>query len=320
MSFSVAFSKIYSNTLITTSVLESKKDFLKRYPSGSQNYAYLSHLNPRVNVVFSLDATKLPTYMYGKYQNIIMNFPHHGGKSNLKKSKTLLGNIFKSISNVLQKDHGYFHLTLAKKQSGLNYDDILNNKVWSEKEPQHEKDSWQAIYIAAENGFRLALASPFNVDDYCYNSSGYKNRDQMFHNDDQSVTLTFEICDQTTELEIFNKIESTNNNNYNLFHNFRPYFIHDISILYSTNDILFWESKLLSIIKSILSGPLIKIIELKHLRGSCPYTNRPNRVYRIYWQGVKMPLTKVICNKFQNKLRDKLVKVFVYTQMPLTLN
>uniref|UniRef100_A0A0K0EQI6 Elongation factor 1-beta n=1 Tax=Strongyloides stercoralis TaxID=6248 RepID=A0A0K0EQI6_STRER len=309
MSFSVAFSKIYSNTLITTSVLESKNEFFKRYPSGRENYTFLSHLNPRVNVVFSLDATKIPTSMYGKYQNIIMNFPHHGGKSNLKKSKTLLGNIFKSLKNVLKKDHGYFHLTLAKGQSGLNYDDVLKNIVWSEGVPQHEKDSWQAIYIAAEYGFRLALVSPFNINDFLYDSSGYKNRDQMFHNHDQSVTLTFEIADECKDLEDFNIIES-DDDNYNMFHTLRPYFIHDISILFSSiDDLYYWECKLFSTIKSILSRPLIKIIELKHLRGSCPYTNYPNRIYRIYWQGVKVPLTKVLCNKFQNKLRDKLNNV-----------
>uniref|UniRef100_A0A0K0FLP0 Elongation factor 1-beta (inferred by orthology to a human protein) n=1 Tax=Strongyloides venezuelensis TaxID=75913 RepID=A0A0K0FLP0_STRVS len=318
LSFSVAFTRLYPNVLITTSVIESKNEFLMRYPSGGQNVEYLNWLSPRVDLVFSLDATKIPKYMHGKYQNIIMNFPHHGGKSNLKKSKILLGNIFKSLRNVLKK-HDYFHLTLAKGQSGLNYDNVLNNEIWSEKIPQHKKDSWQAIYLAAENGFILSLATPFNSDDFSYDSSGYKNKDQMFHNDGESVMLTFEIANQANDLETFSLIEC-NDENYNLFHNFRPYFIHDISILYSNPDISHWETQLFSTIKSIVDRPLIKIIEVQNLRGSCPHTKRPNRVYRIYWQGVKVPLTKVLCNKFQNKLRDKLVETFVYTKMPLTLN
>jgi hypothetical protein len=80
-----------------------------------------------------------------------MNFPHPGGKTNLKKNKDLLLRIFKSVSGIMDTERTVrFRLSLAKGQSGLDFENVRNGICLNRTTPKHNPDSWQAIYLAAE--------------------------------------------------------------------------------------------------------------------------------------------------------------------------
>lgn len=310
--------------------MESKQEFLKRYPSGKENLRLLEE-TPNARVIFNIDATQINTSCSGKYTDIFMNFPHHGGKTNLRKSRELLSKIFKSVSEVMNGDQCRFRLSLARGQSGLNYEDVKKDGPMIKEIPKHNSDSWQAIYLAAEYDLITESAHEFMLEKFSgfpnyyskqllgYQSSGYLNRDRGFHNKCEADTLVFikspPIKNQLNDrikLEDGGKIcELASKGKFcgdRKFHAFRPFFAHDISVLLKRLD--FDEEHIYPLIGVLAGNLIVRIIELEHMRSVCPKTNLPNYIYRLYWQTVKSPLTKKKCNALQEQLRDKLTSAF----------
>lgn len=200
LTFSLALAQLFPKKKIIATVLESRDEFLSRYLSGADTLRRLNNLCQNIVVIFKIDATSYKDLLsikrqFYNFSDIIMNFPHHGGKSNLKKSKILLENIFNCVSsNLMNVNETKFHISFAKGQSGVNFEDVLTKKIFLKKDllPNHNADSWQAIYIGAKFALKIYCTDifrPFNF--FGYRCTGYLNQEQGFHNHNSAITLSF---------------------------------------------------------------------------------------------------------------------------------
>ncbi|KAI1725787.1 EF-1 guanine nucleotide exchange domain-containing protein [Ditylenchus destructor] len=270
LSFSLSLARLHPQMKICATVLEPEAEFLRNYVSGThilQNLRYL----PNVTIVFGVDATKLNLSqgsfgdMYYKFTDLVMNFPHHCGKTNLRRSRELIYGIFKSASeHIMVTSETHFHMSFAKGQSGVHPCWTQTGAIFQKEEPKHEKDSWQLLEIAAQAGLRAEFVRPFRPEKFPeYQCAGYKNSDQWFHNKNGSETFTFvynakhpmefeeaKLTELCTNPQRFCRIPRD-------FHLLRPWFKHDISILFGSaieNDINQAEDELYKIIQLLVNS------------------------------------------------------------------
>ncbi|KAK6112244.1 EF-1 guanine nucleotide exchange domain family protein [Brugia pahangi] len=232
LSFSLAFARLHPEIEIYTSVFESYSEYITKYPSGEKNIIELQTNHSHVHILFSIDACLLPENWTGFYDDIIWNFPHHCGKTNLRKSRQLIQKAFASIGRLLL--FGRFHITLAKGQSGLDHSSILFRRCFKYRRlPEHKSDSWNIIYIAAEEYFILQEASIFQPGLFPpYISSGYHNSERSFNDKIGPETLTFVKSPVVTKVKELTEYENKIFRIKRIAHEWRPFFHRDLSIIY----------------------------------------------------------------------------------------
>ncbi|VDN01207.1 unnamed protein product [Thelazia callipaeda] len=319
LSFSLEFARLYTEVEIHATVFETYIDYLKKYPSAQENIKKLRTYHPRVKVSFSIDACSLSLEWTGIYDDIIWNFPHHCGKTNIRKSRNLMRKTFVSIERILSG--GRFHLTLAKGQSGLNpIAVILNRCLCYSQLPKHRADSWKIIYIAAEQHLILEEVSIFQREHFpSYVSSGYRNSERSFHMECGAETLVFRIALAVTKLDELHNLEKEVLKLKGAAHEFRPFFKRDLSVLYLNSDkVLELEKILFSLIEELCGFCLIGFNEVICLRTT--YLGKPNRIYRLVWQSWSIPLSRNLCNVFHEEMKLMLINRFLEKHLEMTNN
>uniref|UniRef100_A0A915PS15 Elongation factor 1-beta n=1 Tax=Setaria digitata TaxID=48799 RepID=A0A915PS15_9BILA len=310
LSFSLAFARMHPETEIYASVLENYSEFIRRYPSGKKNISELRSHYPYVHILFSVDACLFPKNWIGFYDDIIWNFPHHCGKANLRKSCHLMRKAFASIGQILSC--GRFHITLAKGQSGLDHLSILFKRNFKYRRlPEHRSDSWNIIYIAAEEYFILQEASVFRPELFSsYISSGYHNTERSFHYRIGSETLTFVRTPIVAKIKEFVEYENKIFRIRGVAHEWRPFFQRDLSVVYlNLEKAAELEKILFSLIEELCGNTLVDFFEVMNLRTE--YLEQPNRIYRLVWQGWEIPLSKNLCNSLHEEIKLTLNNCFV---------
>ena len=204
--------------IISTS-LETEQEVNKR-PMAKKNLNELRKFG--VYVLHGVDGTKLRANLQllslsTEYSTIIFNFPHTGGKSNIKRNQQLLRDFFESTSSILSP-HGEVHVTLCRGQGGTPVD--------STHRGYH--NSWKVVEMAAEAGLILSHVQPFNASAYPgYVPTGYRGENKGFTVDgalehvftlpqeapqlwdDREFTICRHCCSDigTNDLEIHNSLK-----------------------------------------------------------------------------------------------------------------
>ena len=105
-----------------------------------------------------------------EYDIVVFNFPHTGGKGNIKENRKLLHKFFLSAVALL-KAGGEVHVTLCKGQGGTEVD--CTSRGYS--------NSWKVVEMAAEAGLiltKVELFRPESFHGYC--PTGYRGQSKGF--------------------------------------------------------------------------------------------------------------------------------------------
>lgn len=139
--------------------------------SASRNVSFLK--SKGAEIFLGVDATKLElTHEISslKFNKIIFNFPHVGGKMKIHLNRELLRNFFISSSNMLQPG-GQVVVTLCSGQGGTGFEIV--SRRWD--------DTWQITEQAAHGSFVLSEIEHFpELEFEGYQPVGYRGREQMF--------------------------------------------------------------------------------------------------------------------------------------------
>lgn len=125
----------------------------------------------KFSVVHGIDATKLTEY-FGttdeKFDLILWNFPHWGGRGYIQRNRRLLKNFFSSASKHLASG-GEIHVALKEGQGGTPVDKELGSMG----------NTWRAVESAAAAGLVLASVKSFEPPEG-YSCSGRRSTSRGF--------------------------------------------------------------------------------------------------------------------------------------------
>lgn len=314
LSFSFSYGKLFPERNIDATILEPNiSQFIERYEEGAKTILLSLNTISNVKVYYGVDATRKETFPKNKYDRIIMNFPHHGGKTNIKKARILLLDIFSAISELMSampsSSMAKFYLTLTKEQTEFRQFSsifIEKNRTIEELKSEHYMDSWQALYLAANCQLECIRIQPLDPSFFtAYKAAGYKRTNRGFKND-LGVTYVFV---KRKDISLMN--------DKRVIRALLPYYIHHFSFVLQKADRTDDFEKIPDILLRASNGTAVNCIEIEEIRTYDPQS-KPNRIYSVVFQSSR-PLSKKECNSLVDDTRLKIGRMLIQEDIALTL-
>lgn len=173
-SFSLSLCQVWTRDIIIATCFQDR-DSLERQYDHTVEDTICALQEKGVKVLYNIDGTSLESYCELKdnyYRCVIFNFPHAGGKNNIKKNKDLVQGFLRSSAKLLDPVVGEIWVTLCRGQGGTPL----------EEETVHKRgynNSWKIVELAAECQLILAEIKPFQ-DWAGYMPSGYRGNNKSF--------------------------------------------------------------------------------------------------------------------------------------------
>ena len=154
---------------ITSTTRASREELARAFPTAEQNTRQLQ--DSGVSVEHNVDATSLPSSLYGAFDTVIFNFPHIDGKQNIKYNRELLLGFLRSSRGAL-RDGGEMQVALTSPQSGLS---ARNMADWDRSWKLAQQAAEAGLYVVGDQPFPLELFAPLG-----YLPSGRRGIDKSF--------------------------------------------------------------------------------------------------------------------------------------------